>query len=674
MAINVAGLLAIIFFYVIILVVGIWAGRKTNAPRRSTLSMSIGEQSNIMLAGRNIGLFVGVFTMTATWVGGGYINGTAEVVYISGLAWCQAPFGYALSLLIGGYLFAVKMRKAGYKTMLDPFQQHFGARMGCLLFLPALCGEVFWSAAILAALGATVEVIMDFERTESVVASACIALFYTFTGGLYSVAYTDVIQLLAIFFGLWLSVPFAMFHEAVGPISYPRNDFVGSVEWRDFGIYWDSMLLLMMGGVPWQVYFQRVLSSRTAEGAELLSYMASFGCLFMAIPPVIIGAVAKAANLTQAGYTKPIPLTGEATSLTLPLVLQYLTPGFVSAMGLGAVSAAVMSSSDSSILSAASMFAWNIYKLGIRQNATEKEVIGVMRVSIVLVGALATFMALTAESIYGLWYLSSDLVYVILFPQLVSVVYLKEHVNTYGSFAAYVVGCVLRAGGGESILRIPPFIKYPFYDYEQDMQLFPFRTFSMVISFLTLVVVSGASSWLFAGGHAPLDWDVFHCFQPDAKVPDAKVADKAPLVEGAALKAHPAAGPPPAAAEPALTPSAASAAETSAAVGSTTSASTTAREIAVTAPPSGSEEKLSQVEKVPDRPSPHSADLTFKSHPVASAKSNTSKDASEMSTSKRKRKKHRRSSQGSRKSAHSDTSQPRRPSAPHEEAHDSKHH
>ena len=34
-----------------------------------------------MLAGRNIGMFVGVFTMTATWVGGGYINGTAEIYY-----------------------------------------------------------------------------------------------------------------------------------------------------------------------------------------------------------------------------------------------------------------------------------------------------------------------------------------------------------------------------------------------------------------------------------------------------------------------------------------------------------------------------------------------------------------------------------------------------------------
>ena len=54
-----------------------------------------------MLAGRNIGMFVGIFTMTATWVGGGYINGTAEITYSSGLIWCQAPVGYALSLMLG---------------------------------------------------------------------------------------------------------------------------------------------------------------------------------------------------------------------------------------------------------------------------------------------------------------------------------------------------------------------------------------------------------------------------------------------------------------------------------------------------------------------------------------------------------------------------------------------
>lgn len=53
----------------------------------------------------------------------------------------------------GGLFFAKPMRSLGYVTMLDPFQQLYGKRMGGLLFIPALMGEIFWSAAILSALG-----------------------------------------------------------------------------------------------------------------------------------------------------------------------------------------------------------------------------------------------------------------------------------------------------------------------------------------------------------------------------------------------------------------------------------------------------------------------------------------------------------------------------------------
>ena len=45
---------------------------------------------------------------SATWVGGAYINGTAEIIFTGGsgggLVWCQAPFGYALSLVFGKFL------------------------------------------------------------------------------------------------------------------------------------------------------------------------------------------------------------------------------------------------------------------------------------------------------------------------------------------------------------------------------------------------------------------------------------------------------------------------------------------------------------------------------------------------------------------------------------------
>lgn len=41
--------------------------------------------------------------ITATWVGGAYINSTAEIVYLpsKGLLWVQAPVGFALSLVVG---------------------------------------------------------------------------------------------------------------------------------------------------------------------------------------------------------------------------------------------------------------------------------------------------------------------------------------------------------------------------------------------------------------------------------------------------------------------------------------------------------------------------------------------------------------------------------------------
>lgn len=50
-------------------------------------------------------------------------------------------------------LFVRKMRDARYVTMLDPLQQKYGNRVGGLMYMPALCGDVFWTGSILNALG-----------------------------------------------------------------------------------------------------------------------------------------------------------------------------------------------------------------------------------------------------------------------------------------------------------------------------------------------------------------------------------------------------------------------------------------------------------------------------------------------------------------------------------------
>ncbi|KAM6934478.1 high-affinity choline transporter 1-like [Xenentodon cancila] len=543
MTIHAEGLVAIVLFYVLILFVGIWAAWKN---KNSGVSDGIDRSESIMVGGRDIGLFVGGFTMTATWVGGGYINGTAEYVYLPdyGLAWAQAPFGYALSLVVGGLFFAKPMRSRGYVTMLDPFQQLYGKRMGGLLFIPALMGEIFWSAAILSALGATLSVIVDININMSVVISALIAIFYTLVGGLYSVAYTDVVQLFCIFVGLWISVPFALSNPAVSDITLSAKEeiyqspWLGKIEPEDKWLWADNFFLLMLGGIPWQVYFQRVLSASSATYAQVLSFLAAFGCLVMAVPSVLIGAIGASTDWNKTTYGFLPPKDKDESDMILPIVLQHLCPPYISFFGLGAVSAAVMSSADSSILSASSMFARNIYQLAFRQSASDREIVWVMRLTIFVFGALATAMALLTGSVYGLWYLSSDLVYVIIFPQLLSVLFVKG-TNTYGSVAGYIFGLVLRIGGGEPYLKLPPFIYYPGWvtvekihhltgDIEYFVQQrFPFKSMSMLASFLANVSFSYLTKYLFESGMLSHKYDFL-----DAVVSkhSKEIMDKATLV------------------------------------------------------------------------------------------------------------------------------------------------
>ncbi|CAL4106009.1 unnamed protein product, partial [Meganyctiphanes norvegica] len=497
MDVNVPGLVSIIVFYLAILGVGLWAAWRRRGQG--------GTADEVMLAGRDIGAFVGVLTMTATWVGGGYINGSAEVVFTDGLIWCQAPIGYGLSLSIGGFFFARRMRDAGYVTMLDPLQEVFGRRWGAMLYLPALAGEMLWSAAVLGALGSTLTVILGLSDEVSIIVSAAIAVVYTLFGGLYSVAYTDVVQLFCIFIGLWLAIPFAWTNEAVGSLAQKDTDWFGNIPLGDptWGLWADLMILHIFGGLPWQVYFQRVLSSRTSKQAEMLSYVASFGCIFMAVPAIMIGAIAKGTDWENTDYGKNI--TSEDAKLVLPLVMQYLTPTAVSFIGLGAVSAAVMSSADSSVLSASSMFAKNVYKDVFRQNASEKEIIWVMRGAVIVVASAASLISITSNSIYDLFALCGDFVYVMLFPQLTLAVHYPDYVNSYGSIVAYFLGLTLRLLGGEEVLGIPIVIEFPWCI--DGVQNFPFRTLSMLVTLVTLLLVSWLTKQVFTLGLLPKSCD-----------------------------------------------------------------------------------------------------------------------------------------------------------------------
>jgi len=125
-----------------------------------------------------------------------------------------------------------------------------------------------------------------------------------------------------------------------------------------------------------------------------------------------------------------------------------------------------------------------------------------MRLGIFLVGAGAAGIGILVSSIYVLWYLCSDLVYVILFPQLLCVVYVP-HTNTYGSLSAYIVGFVFRILIGESTLNIPAVIHFGPY--------IPPKTLCMLISLSTTLIVSLIAKLLFEKRVLSPQFDVLHC-------------------------------------------------------------------------------------------------------------------------------------------------------------------
>ena len=107
------------------------------------------------------------------------------------------------------------MRRHGFTTLIDPFEARFGKRWAAVLFLPALAGELFWSAELLVAIGSTFGVLLGMDLTSAILLSAVVTTAYTVLGGMWSVAYTDVFQLALVAIGLAAALPFVL-HGAGG--------------------------------------------------------------------------------------------------------------------------------------------------------------------------------------------------------------------------------------------------------------------------------------------------------------------------------------------------------------------------------------------------------------------------------------------------------------------------
>jgi high affinity choline transporter 7 len=440
--------------------------------------------ADFIIAGRAMPLWLATLTMTATWVDGGYLLGTTEGVYHSSIAsGLQGGVCFGISLILGGLVFAKKMREYEFTTLIDPFEARFGARWAVVLSLPAMLAEMFWSAELLVALGATFGVVLGLNLPTAILMSAAVVTIYTMAGGMWAVAYTDAFQLGLVAVGLAVALPVAL--GAVGGLDHAWSLYqtshrepwttASSVSW------WDVSMMLMLGGIPWNCYFQRVLSCRSPQAAQAHSVLAGLLTIVLTVPPLLFGLVAFA-------YPWPPELAArlaEQPADALPMIFKYLVPPAIGLLGLAAIIGAVTSSFSSSILSAGSMFSWNTCTRLVSPDLTFARLKWIIRLSIAALGVGAVVMALEVQSVQALWFFTSDLVFVLLFPQLVSALF-DSKANLPGSIVAFGVSLILRLGGGEPLFGIPALIPYP--------DVVPFKTMAALTGLVLLPLVSRLTS------------------------------------------------------------------------------------------------------------------------------------------------------------------------------------
>jgi len=386
-------LLSLVILYLAISIsVGLWAATRVRNSR------------DYVVAGRRLPLYINMATVFATWFGAETVLSVSATFAKDGLGGVVAdPFGSSFCLVFVALFFARTFYRMDLLTIGDFYRKRYDKPVEVITSLAITASYLGWTSAQLTALGLALSVLSQgaISLNQGIMLGTAVVLVYTFWGGMWSVALTDLFQSAIIILGLlviaWLVGDIAGGTGKVVAAAAAAGKFEfwpagGAKEWLAFVAAW---LTLALGSIPQQDVFQRVTSARNEGTAVrgtllggLLYFIFAFVPIFIAYAAVMIDpAVTMLFKSEDAREVQRI----------LPELILNRTPVWAQALFFGALLSAILSTASGALLAPTALFTENALK-PFFPGMNDRRFLVTMRTVLVVFCVAALLFALNSRS------------------------------------------------------------------------------------------------------------------------------------------------------------------------------------------------------------------------------------------------------------------------------------
>ena len=413
--------------------IGLWAAQRVK------------NTADFAIAGRNLPMYMIITTTFATWFGSEIVLGVPAKFIQGGLnAVVEDPFGAGMCLILVGLFFAAKLYRMTLLTISDYYRERYGRVVEIICSLIIMLSYLGWVSAQVTALGLVFNLLSggSLSIPWGMTIGVLSILVYTLWGGMWSVAVTDFIQMIILVLGLvtlsWFAADMAGGAGKVVDLITSRDmlRFWPEPTWHEMLFFFGAAITMMLGSIPQQDVFQRVMSANTEKAATHGTVIGGSAYILFAFVPMFLVASAllimpeQAAELLKEDPQKVLPTL---VMTRMPLVMQVLF--------FGALLSAIKSCASATLLAPSVTFTENIWRQFRPEHISDREKLLTMRISVLVfaAGVLVYSIKMEGTPIYELVSSAYQVPLVGAFVPLVFGLYWKR-ANTQGAVCAVVLG------------------------------------------------------------------------------------------------------------------------------------------------------------------------------------------------------------------------------------------